>query len=152
MTETTTTSKKEAQILNAVYKNVKMATDSLLNLMPKVHDEALKSDMTVQLSTYEAFASRAAKKLGEFGVKPEEEGMMTKIGAKMGCMMNTIKDSTAGHLAEMIIEGATMGINDMYKQVREGKAADIDPDIIQLCEDLLRYEEKTVEQMKEYLK
>ena len=57
MTETATRGQKTAELLRAIYKNVKMAGDSLIDLMPKVKDERLKSEMTVQLSTYEAFAA-----------------------------------------------------------------------------------------------
>ena len=81
MAEATKT-KQTATLLQAVYKNVKMASDSILNLMPKVEDKQLKSDMTVQLSAYDAFASRAAKLLAEEGEKPEEEGTVTKLAAK----------------------------------------------------------------------
>ena len=141
-----------AEVLKAIYKNVKMASDSLIGLMPKVEDEKLKSEMTVQLSTYEAFASRAAKLLAEEGEKPEEEGFISKITAKMGCMMNTMRDSTTSHLAEMLIEGATMGMNDMYKQIRESENTNISEKALRLARDVCAYEERTIEEMKAFLR
>ena len=151
MTETMK-SQKTAELLNAIYKNVKMAGDSLIDLMPKVKDEKLKGEMTVQLSTYEAFASRAAKLLGDEGVKPEDESFLTKMGAKMGCMMNTMRDSTTSHLAEMIIEGATMGMNDMYKQIREAENTDASEKALRLAREVCAYEERTIEEMKSFLR
>ena len=144
--------KQTAHLLQAIYKNVKMASDAILNLMPKVQDERLKSDMTVQLSAYEAFASRAAKLLGDEGVKPEDESFLTKMGAKMGCMMNTMRDSTTSHLAEMIIEGATMGMNDMYKQIREAENTDASEKALRLAREVCAYEERTIEEMKSFLR
>ena len=144
--------KQTAHLLQAIYKNVKMASDSILNLMPKVSDEKLKSDMTVQLSVYEAFASRAAKLLGEEGVKPMEEGVVTKAMAKMGAAMNTMRDSTSSHLAEMLVEGATMGVNDMLKQIRENENTCASESAMRLARDVCAYEEKTIEEMKEYLR
>ncbi|MBQ9784072.1 MAG: hypothetical protein IJW29_01075 [Clostridia bacterium] len=137
-----------AILLQAIYKNVKMASDSILNLMPKVTDEKLKSDMTVQLSAYEAFASRAAKLLGEEGVKPTEEGVITKTMAKMGMAMNTMRDSTSSHLAEMLVEGATMGVNDMLKQIRESENTTASESALRLARDVCKYEEKTIEDIK----
>ena len=67
-----------------------MASDSILNLMPKIKDSKLKNDLTVQLSVYEAYASRAAKLLADEGAKPEEEGTVTKLASKWGSMMNTM--------------------------------------------------------------
>ena len=151
MTETMK-SQKTAGLLKAIYKNVKMAGDSLIDLMPKVKDQELKSEMTVQLSTYEAFASRAAKLLADEGVKPEDEGFLTKMGAKVGCMMNTMRDSTTAHLAEMLIEGATMGMNDMYKQIRETENTDASEKALRLARDVCAYEERTIEEMKRFLR
>ena len=144
--------KQTATLLQAIYKNVKMASESLLTLMPKVSDEKLKSDMTVQLSCYEAFASRAAKLLAEEGVKPVEEGAITKLSAKWGSMLNTMRDSTSTHLAEMIVEGATMGVNDMLKQIRESENTTASESALRLARDVCAYEEKTVEEMRNYLR
>ena len=150
--QATAQNKHEAAVLDAIFKNVKMASDSILNLMPKVQSQQLKSDLTVQLSTYEAFASRAAKQLGKEGIKPQEENWMTRMGAKWGTMMNTMKDSTTSHLVEMVIEGTTMGVNDMMEQMRICKRAEVSDSIRHLAQDVLDYEEKVLRDMKEYLK
>ncbi len=142
-------SQQTAHLLQAVYKNVKMASDSILNLMPKVEDAKLKSDMTVQLSTYEAFASRAAKQLAEEGIKPMEEGIVTKVSSKMGMMMNTMRDSTSTHLAEMLVEGATMGVNDMLKQIRDCENGVASEASLRLARDVCSYEEKTVNDLRD---
>ena len=153
MTEVTKTKTNIAgKVLQATYKNVRMAADSIINLMPKVNDEKLKSDLTVQLSAYEAFASRTAKLMDKEGVKPEEEGTLTKMSAKWGTMMNTMMDSTSTHLAKMVIEGATMGVNDMMEQIRDAKRGDVSEDVIRLAQDVCDYEERTVEQMRSYLR
>ncbi len=150
MTEAIKT-KQTAILLQAVYKNVKMASDSILTLMPKVQDRQLKSDLTVQLSTYDAFASRAAKLLAEEGVKPEEEGSLTKLSAKWGMMMNTMRDSTSSHIAEMMVEGATMGVNDLLKQLREAENSTVSESALRLGRDVCQFEEKTIEEMKSYI-
>lgn len=151
MTETVQ-NKKTAEVLQSVYKNVKMASDSILNLMPKVKDEKLKSDLTVQLSAFEAFASRTAKLLADEGVKPEEEGFMTKTMAKWGSMMNTMCDSTSTHLAEMMVEGATMGVNDMLRVLREAENSNASESALRLARDVCAFEEKVVEDMRAYLR
>jgi len=144
--------KTSGEILQGIYKNVKMAGDSLITLMPKVKDERLKSDLTVQLSTYEAFASRTAKLLGQEGVKPEEENVLTRMSAKWGSMMNTMMDSTTSHLVKMVIEGATMGVNDLMELIRDAKGGDVSEEVLRLAQDVCAYEEKTVEQMRSYLR
>ena len=148
MPETVTVNQKTAEVLTSVYKNVRMASDSILNLMPKVKNEQLTSEMTTQLSVFDAFASRAAKLLGEEGVKPEEEGLMARMSAKWGAMMNTMRDSTATHLAEMLVEGATMGVNDMLRVLREAENSSASESALKLARDVCAYEEKLVEEMR----
>ena len=144
--------KKTEDVLKAVFKNVKMASDSILNIMPKVEDEKFKSDLTVTLSAFEAFASRATKLLADEGVKPEEEGTLTKLSAKWGTMMNTMRDSTTSHLAEMMVEGATMGVNEMLKELRESENSGVSESALRLTRDVCAFEEKVVEDMKAYLR
>ena len=40
------TKNSTADLLDRMYKNVKMGSDSIINLMPKVRDEALRTEMT----------------------------------------------------------------------------------------------------------
>ena len=120
--EQATVARATEEILQGIYKNIKMAEDAILDLMPRVKDEALKSDLTVQLAAYEAFASRTAKLLEREGAKPVAEGALTRLSAKWGTMMNAMKDSSSTHLAEMVVEGATMGVNDLLSLLRDGRA------------------------------
>lgn len=149
---TGTTETATADLLQAVYKNLKMATDSILNVMPKVKDEKLKHEMTVQLSCFDAFSSRTAKLLAEDGVKPAEEGFLSKTAAKWGTMMNTMMDASSAHIAEMMVEGATIGMTDMLRQLREAENGTASEDALQLARDVCAYEEKIVEDMKQYLR
>ncbi|MBQ1262340.1 MAG: hypothetical protein IIW78_01975 [Clostridia bacterium] len=150
--EQATVTRATEEILQGVYKNIKMAEDAILDLMPRVKDEALKSDLTVQLAAYEAFASRTAKLLEREGVKPVSEGALTRLSAKWGTMMNAMKDSSSTHLAEMVVEGATMGVNDLLSLLRDGRAKSVDEDVLRLAQDLCAYEERTVNEMRAYLR
>ena len=144
--------KRTEDLLHEIYKNVKMAEESILSIMPKVKSEELKSNLTTQLSVYSAFASRAAKLLGEEGVKPEEEGFMAKMGAKWGIMMNTMKDSSTEHLIQMMIEGTTMGVTDMLRWIRESENTGVSEASLKLAREVCSYQEKTVGEMKNSLR
>ena len=144
--------KKTADLLQEIYRNVKMASDSIVNIMPKVKNEQFKSDLTVQVSVYEAFASRCAKLLAEEGAKPVDESVFTKMSTKWGIMMNTAKDSTTEHLVQMMIEGTTMGVSEMLRWIRESENTNVSEASLRLARDVCSYEEKTVEDLKAYLK
>ena len=150
MTDTTATA--TADLLQAAYKNLRMASDSILNVMPKVKDEKLKHEMTVQLSGLDAFCSRTAKMLAEEGVKPEEEGFLSKTAAKWGAMMNTVMDASTAHIAQMMVEGATMGMTELMRELREAENGTASEDSLRLVRDICAYEEKIAEDMKAYLR
>lgn len=76
---------------------------------------------------------------------------MTKLSAKWGMMMNTMRDSTSSHLAEMMVEGATMGVNDLLKQLREAENTTVSERALRLGRDVCKFEERTIEEMKTYI-
>ncbi|MBE6694008.1 MAG: hypothetical protein E7589_04520 [Ruminococcaceae bacterium] len=144
----------EAEMADKLYKNLKMGTDSIVNLMPKIagKSENIKADMTVQLDGYEKLASKARKILIDNGKKPSEENIMTKMGAKMGIMMNTAMDATPSHIAQMMIEGSTMAITDTLKLKHEYERTQTPPSTcLSIADELVRFEQGNIEKMKKYL-
>ena len=150
MTQATQT-KTSGEILNTVYKTLKTSIDSILNLMPKVKNEAMKSDMTVQLSALEAFASRTVKLLAEEDIKPQDEGTLSKMSAKWGTMVNTMMDSSASHLAQLMIEDATAGATELTRILRESENKNVSEAVLRLLRDVCAFEEKIIKDMKTYL-
>jgi hypothetical protein len=138
----------EASLLCDVYRNAKMGGEAILTLLSKVSDEKLKSELTAQLSRYDEIANEAKQRLEEMGEKPEEERPLSRLMAKMGITMNTVIDKTSSHVAEMIIEGAVMGITDITKRLNEGLDY---KDAESLAKKLVDFEADTAERMKEYL-
>ena len=138
---------KNEELLNEVYKNVKMGGDSIVDLMDKVSDDRFRAEMTDELNAYRRFEKKAGQALGDRGLKPKEIGTMAKMGAKVGMVMNTMLDTTTSHLAEMMINGATMGIIDLEKQLNDGG----DGDAERLARDVLRYEKETTERLASFL-
>ena len=46
------TNAQTKNFLDALYKNVKMGAESIIDLMPKVSDKALREEMTSELEHY----------------------------------------------------------------------------------------------------
>jgi hypothetical protein len=136
------------ELYQEVYKGCKMGADSLVNLLPKVNDESLRNEITAQLDRYEDYASQAREKLFDLDKTPKEENPISKISAKMGVMMNTMLDATSSHIAQMIIEGCSMGITELLKAVHAYGEKD---EAEQLTRDVISFEESCSENMKKYL-
>lgn len=139
------------EMLDKMYKNVKMGSDSMVNILPKVKDEALKAELTSQLDKYEYYSKQVAGMIYDEGGTPKEENILTKAGSKIGIEMNTMMDSTPSHLAEMVIEGATMGMTDMTKILREYENKACSESAIKLAKEIAQFEDKSVDALKKYL-
>ena len=66
-----------------------------------------------------------------------------------GIQLNTAFDKTPDHIAEMMIQGSTMGIIDMSRTLKQYN--DIPQNIKALGYELITVEENNVQRMKSYL-
>lgn len=142
---------REEDFLGEIYKNVKMGADSIINLLPKVKNDGMRSAMTMQLDGYERYAARAQKELEARGAEAKEENVMTRLSARFGMAFNTMLDSTTGHIAEMMIEGSNMGITDMIRLLNNFEVGNGDSEAVRLAREVVRFEEHNLEMLKPYL-
>ncbi len=142
---------REEDFLGEIYKNVKMGADSIINLLPKVKNDGMRSAMTMQLDGYERYAARAQKELEARGAEAKEENVMTRLSARFGMAFNTMLDSTTGHIAEMMIEGSNMGITDMIKLLNNFEVGNGDSEAVRLAREVVWFEEHNLEMLKPYL-
>ena len=141
----------EEFFLGEIYKTVKMGAESIINLLPSVKDDSMRSIMTLQLDGYEKYAARAATALEERCCEAREENLFTRVSAKMGMAINTMIDSTASHIAEMMIEGSNMGITDMTKLLNCHEPRGSGKEATRLAREIVAFEEHNLELLKRYL-
>ena len=141
----------DSEILAKLYKNVKMGVDSITKLLPKVNDDEFKSKLTDQLNGYEQYATKAKALLCNRGEEAKEETPMTKFWTGVGIAMNTMIDASSSHVAEMMIEGSTMGITDTTKIINEYEGNPDCNEAVKLARDLVKFEQNNIEIMKKYL-
>ena len=144
-----------AHLAEHVYKTAKMGADSITDALKGIKDpeekEKIRAELTRQYEEYENIAIKAEQVLTEMNIKPKEEGTMVKLAAKTGVMMNMMMDSTSSHVAEMMMEGLSMGIADTTKRVRQARESGCDPVVIDIADELVSFQEKSVDMIKKYL-
>ena len=141
----------DEKFLGERYKNVKMGSDSILNIMGKVSNTALREELTKEINAYEGFAKQLEEMITSLGDTPKEENFFTKLGAKLGMAMNTMNDPTDEHIAQMVIEGATMGTTELIRLVREKENSNCSEKVLKIAKDIISFEESTIEVMKRFL-
>lgn len=142
---------KEAEMLENLYKNVKMGSDSIIKLMDKVSGDDFKSALTKQIDGYEKIAARLRTHLNDMGLKAKEENAMVKLWSSVGMAMNTMMDSTDSHIAQLIAEGSTMGITDGIKLLREYENANVSEEALGFAREIIKFEEHNLEMAKKFI-
>lgn len=142
---------KEAELLEQVYKNVKMGSDSIIKLLNKVSDGKFKTDLTDQINGYESLAAKAKKRLGELGEEAKEENLMVKLWSSIGMAMETMTDASDSHIAQIIAEGSNMGITDSIKLLRDYENTNVSETALKLVREVIEFEENNLERAKSYI-
>lgn len=138
-------------LLEAMYKNVKMGADSIIDIMPKVTDESMRQELTSELERYEKFSREIETLVLDMGEEAKDQGILAKIGTKMSVAMNTMVDASTSHIAEMMIKGGTMGITDATRLLREYESTSCSEEALSITRRIIKYEEETVERLKRFL-
>lgn len=148
--------RREAELYQEIYKNVKMGAESLTDMIARVDTGDLKTELGVELAQYESLAHQAKTALLGMGVTPKEENFVTRVSAKAGVMMNTMLDATPSHIAQMVIEGSTMGTTDLIRKLNEYRCEADGTDkesheVVRLARRTVAFEEDCIKKMKAYL-
>ncbi len=143
--------KATVEFLSELYKNMKMGADSIVNISSKVEKGELRDELARELDTYEKYSKKIGNLLYDAGETPKEDGFISKMANKMGMAMNTLTDSTQSHIAQMMIEGATMGITENTKLANSHEDKGVSPEAMSICRDTIKFMEETVESLKKFL-
>lgn len=137
------------ELLNFVYQNSQMGIDTLNQLIELSEDEELKERMVKQLEKYRELNGDARKMLEERGHNEKSIGMFDKLKTYFMINLQTMTDKSASHIAQMLIEGSSMGVTNALQDLR--KYEDADTEILRLMRKLYKFEEKNVETYKAFL-
>lgn len=136
-------------VLKEIYQSAKTATEAISVLIPKTHSHHFHKALKMQLEEYHDIAEQAAMQLHGFRELPDDASVFTKLGMWSAVQMNTITNTNTDHMAEIMINGSTMGIIDMTKTLRSN--TDISPYAVELGQKLIKTEQNNIELMKQYL-
>lgn len=139
----------EMRYLADIYKTAKAGADHLLDLMPYVKDEGMRSQMSRQLNGYEKCAACAKEELQALGESAKEGHAMGRISSRAAATFHTLIDSTTSHVAELMLERVNDNITDMTRilnnAVEEGGTSR------HLARDLASFEEYNRAKLMKYL-
>lgn len=138
-----------AELLNFIYQNSEMGIEALEKLISISKDDKFKQCLQSQLKEYKIINNKVIEKLNENGYDEKGIKTFTKIQSYIMINIQTMMDKTSSHLSEMLITGSNMGVIDAIKNIKKYK--DAEQSILKLMDDLKKFEENNIEQLKAFL-
>lgn len=138
------------KLLQSVVENARTGLDAVEQLLRQVKDARMREELMVEREQYQGFIRDAEQALYAAGGQPHAKGMMERMGMWMGIRMNTMTDVSNPHIAEMLIQGLTMGIVGMTKDRNDLPEADANAQGI--ASNFITTQQDAIDRLKPLLK
>lgn len=138
-----------AELLNFVFQNAQMGVLTIEKLIELSEDPQFTNVLKSQFHEYECIHNAANELLAKN--EKSEKGISTyeKIKTYIMINMQTLTDKSVSHIAEMLMVGSVMGIIQALRNLR--KYNDTDRTILDLMDRLLKFEEKNITELKQFI-
>jgi uncharacterized protein (DUF305 family) len=139
----------EDELLSHVYQTAEMGEIGIRAVRKHATDQNLQSALDRQLAEYEKLRRSAQDMLGSLGRTPTEVGTMARWSSQMMTAMKTSADHSATKIAELMIQGSTMGVTKSLRTIRDCDHPT--QETRALADKLLKTEQANIEEMKQFL-
>lgn len=142
---------QNTKLLNYIYENSQMGVQTINKLLENISGEnqELEPVLEKQLQHYIEFQKQAEEHIEKRGGEVLPIPKFTTFMSKIMIDIKTLANKSTTHIAEMMLQGTTMGIIEATKTIKENKSAD--PEILSLANDLLTYENEQFTNLKALL-
>lgn len=143
---------RQCELLEKIYKDASMGRFSMQKLLEnlKGKDNKIIGVVEAIFQDYSSFEQKAKEALVAQDKKPEEEGSMAKMMSSMGIFKEVLTDNSDSAIADLLIQGLSMGEIEMQKRV-DNASDDINKDDLKLAKDFLKFQQKAQKELKKYL-
>lgn len=139
----------EKTLLDNIYRNAEMGRDGLYYVIRRTDDPAFRKAVETQLMEYQSIMDEAEEKLRQQGETPTSSSPVSRAMVRMTAACKTARDNSPAALADMLIQGSTMGVTKLLRQMRAHESRS--EDSLALADRLRETEENNIRQMKQYL-
>ena len=139
----------DKSVLNEVYRNSRVGMKAIHSVIGKVYDDDLALDLNRLAYQYARISEKAAGKLYENGLKPQEEGPLNRAVMWGSIQLNTLTDISTEHIAELMIQGSNRGLMSMWKSMNHHQNSGNTS--LEVAKELMAFEEKSINRLKEFL-
>lgn len=140
------------ELLTYLYQDADMALDNLTMLINKINkkDNKIKKVIEGLIKGYENYLTKVKNYIKENNYDIQPKPLISKMGAYFGINMEVMKDNSDSRLADMLIQGLTMGVLNVTKKIDTFKG-DADKEVIALAKEFKKFQQEGIEFLKKYL-
>jgi len=137
------------QLLRDVVRNARTGQDAVEQLMQKTEDGRMRRELIREKEDYVVTRRRGEQALADAGGEKEPAGPLQRAGMWAGLELETMTDRSDAHIAEIVIQGATMGVIEMTKSLNTYDGAD--PEARGLASRFVVHQNEAIDRQKEFL-
>lgn len=139
----------DIELLNHMHQNADMAKDSIKNIISISNDANFIKALNKQFLEYQNTLEITKKLLDEKNANADQARTFSKIMARISCDLKTLKDHSTRKFAEMMIQGSTMGISNLKKQIENYNGTDTK--VVELANKQVDMEQTNIDEMQKFL-
>ena len=140
------------ELLTYLYQDADMALNSLTLLINKINkkDNKIKKVIEGLIKGYENYLVKVKDYMKQNNYDIQSKPLISKMGAYFGINMEVMKDNSDSRLADMLIQGLTMGVLNVTKKIDAYKG-DAEKEVIGLAKEFKKFQQEGIEFLKKYL-
>ncbi len=140
------------ELITYLYQDIDMALNNLTLLIKKINkkDNKIKKTIEEVIKGYEEQLKNVKKYVKDFNYTIEPKPLISKFGAYFGINFEIMKDNSDARIADMLIQGFTMGVLNISKKIKLFEKT-ADKNILALSTSFKEFQQEEIELLKEYL-
>ena len=140
------------EFLNYIHETSNMGKESAKNILKEIENKECKIKQLLEElhKKYDGFEKESAKLIKKYDAPVKKTGMMGKAMAFMGIKKEVMMDNSDANIADMLIQGITMGNLEITKRIDNYEKV-LDKKILNLGKELLNFGEEYLLKLKKYL-
>ncbi len=131
-------------------ENARTGADACDQLLSRTDDIEIRRKLMLQRQQYQEAARDAETRLYNEGVEPQPKGPMARAGMWMGMQINTMMDRSPSHIADIVIQGSTMGVVEMTKA--RNSYPDADAHAQGIAANFITQQQEAIDRLKTFLR
>lgn len=139
----------EQELIDRVYENVRMGSYAIDCIMEKIENPELAELLRKQNKFYLDEVSEIQSLARGLNYEPKDVNVMAKGMSYMSIKTKTLMNNDSPKLAEMLVQGTTMGITDTLK-AKSDFIVD-NEELNNIVDRIIKHEEEFVDSLKTFL-